>query len=149
MFLYGYTSIMRTIDKHLQDDFGLMMTWYEILIMLEHAPDNRLTHSAIGEGVILTRSGVTRVIDRMVKEGLVAREQSTEDRRRSYVKMTPNGRKALDTAGPDHSQRVYDLFGKHLRAEEAPAVLSFLKRILSDDDAEMAQKRVHWSGPAK
>mgnify|MGYP006438905237 CR=1 FL=1 len=39
--------------------------------------------------------------------------------------------------------------GVGLRAEEAPAVLSFLKRILSDDDAEMAQKRVHWSGPAK
>ncbi len=140
--MYAYTSIMGALERDLQTRNGMLITWYEVLIMLEQAPGKRLTHGALVKGVILTRSGVTRLVDRMVKEGLVAREQSTEDRRRSYVKMTARGRKALDDAGPEHSHNVYELFGRHLKPEEAPAVLSFLARLLGEEDRNAAVRRV-------
>ncbi|MDA1258682.1 MAG: MarR family transcriptional regulator, partial [Chloroflexi bacterium] len=141
VFLYAHSSVLRTLERELQDRHGLLLTWYEVLIMLEHAPGNRLTHGELGEGVVLTRSGITRVVDRMVKEGLVAREQSSEDRRQSYVVMIPGGRKALDEAGPDHVQRVHELFSGHLLPEEAPAVLAFFTRVLGDEESEKAMNR--------
>jgi DNA-binding MarR family transcriptional regulator len=140
--MHAYTSVMGTVERDLLKDSGLLLTWYEILIMLEQAPSNHLTHGALGREVILSRSGVTRVVDRMVKEGLVEREQSSEDRRQSYVKMTPKGRKALDDAGPQHSRNVYELFGKHLHPDEAPAVLAFLARVMGDEENERARRRV-------
>lgn len=140
--MYAYTSVMGALERDLRQRNGLLITWYEVLIMLEQAPGGRLTHGALVRGVILTRSGVTRLVDRMVKEGLVEREQSTEDRRQSYVKMTAQGRKALDEAGPAHSHNVYELFGKHLHPNEAPAVLSFLARLLADEDQEAAVRGV-------
>lgn len=140
--MYAYTSVMGTLERDLKVNDGLLLTWYEILIMLQQAPSNRLTHRALGEGVILSRSGVTRVVDRMVKEGLVEREPSSEDRRQSYVKMTSKGEKALDEAGPRHSRNAYDLFGKHLRPEEAPAVLAFLTRVMGDEENLRATRRV-------
>lgn len=129
-FLEAHSTVIRALEREMQEERGLPLTWYDVLVHLSEAAGGRLAHKALAESVVLSRSGITRLIDRMAVAGLVRREPSPDDRRVSHVVMTEEGRGALRQAAPGHIRGVVEHFTRHLNIEDVPALQSFFSRVL-------------------
>ena len=129
-FLEVHSTVLRAMERELQEGQGLLLTWYDVLVHLSEAPGDRLPHQVLADSILLSRSGVTRLVDRMVVAGLVRREPCPEDRRVSYVAMTEAGAAALHRSGPDHFRSVRQHFTRHLNPEDLPVLESFFARVL-------------------
>jgi DNA-binding MarR family transcriptional regulator len=113
------------------------LNWYDVLIELQEAPDNRLRMSDLADRVLLTRSGLTRLVDRLEKEGYIIREIDPEDRRGFYAIITDTGKQAMRGAWKVYSQSIHTYFAQHLTDEEAAIFTKVFERILenhSDSD---------------
>ena len=128
-------DLLKTFDRELEDSEGIPLTWYDVLVHLSESPQESLRHQVLADSLLLSRSGVTRLVDRMAQAGLVCREASPEDRRVSYVVLAPEGRATLDRAGPGHIQSVVEHFARHLKDSETAALRSFFTRLLEEDPA--------------
>ena len=91
-----------SLGRELEQNVGIPLVFFDVLIHVGGAPDNRLTMSRLSADVALTTGGVTRLVDRMVEAGLVARQNCPSDRRSIYVVLTPEGRAVLDRAIAAH-----------------------------------------------
>jgi DNA-binding MarR family transcriptional regulator len=80
---------------------------------------------------LLSRSGLTRLIDRMATAGYVDRETCPSDRRGAYAVLTPAGKKALATAWPSHARGVAEHFARHLDADDAKRLTEMLGRVIA------------------
>ena len=129
-FLRTHSAVIKALERELQEEQGLPLTWYDIMVHLSEAPGNRLRHQELAESVLLSRSGVTRLVDRMVTAGLVRRESSPEDRRASYVVMTDQGRRKLEAAAPVHLRGIVEHFTRHLNGGDAESLGSVFHRVL-------------------
>lgn len=107
-------SLLKTFERELVESEGLPLTWYDVLIQLYAAPEGRLRMQSLADRVVLSRSGLTRLIDRMEKAGLVCREASKEDRRGYHAILTEEGRHVFLRARPIHLRGIYDHFTRHL-----------------------------------
>ena len=116
------SSLLRTFEQELQESEGLPLTWYDVLIQLNESLDGRLRMQALSDRVVLSRSGLTRLIDRMEKAGLVHREPSQEDRRGYYALLTEDGREVLRRARPVHHRGIYEHFTRHLDEADVRAL---------------------------
>ncbi len=130
-FLEAHATVIRKLERDLMAQAGVPISWYDVLVHLSEAPQGRLRHQVLADSLVLSRSGITRLVDRMVDAGLVRREGSTQDRRVSYVVLTPEGRAMLDRAGPGHIQSVVEHFARHLRGPEIASMKSFFTRLLA------------------
>jgi DNA-binding MarR family transcriptional regulator len=119
-FSQAHSSVIVELEREMQEHQGLPLIWYDILANLERAPNYRLRMKALADSILLSRSGLTRLLDRMAAAGLVIREPCLEDLRDTYVSLTDRGRHALVNAAP---------------GREAGIERHFLDR-LSDDDIE-------------
>lgn len=107
-------DLLKTFDRELEDSEGIPLTWYDVLVQLNEAPGGRLRMQALADLVVLSRSGLTRLIDRMERVGLASREPSAEDRRGYYAILTDQGRRAFLAARPVHHRGIHDHFTRHL-----------------------------------
>ncbi len=99
-FLRVHASLVRDLNAELESNHGLPLTHYEVLLYLETAPCQRLTMSDLAQTVLLSQSGITRLVDRLEQAGLVEREGCAEDRRVMYARLTDEGSRALAEARP-------------------------------------------------
>jgi DNA-binding MarR family transcriptional regulator len=127
--LYTTTLLERRLGRGLEESCDLPHTWFEILLHLERSPDRRMTIGDLGRGVLLTSGGITRLIDRMVVAGLVAREACPSDRRVQWVVPTPSGRKRLSEALKVHVGNVDELITNRLSDAELRTLLTLLGKI--------------------
>jgi DNA-binding MarR family transcriptional regulator len=134
-FLRAQSRLIRTLDRELEADQGLPITFFDVLAQLS-AAGGRLRMSELADAVLLSRSGVTRLVDRMVREGLVRREACETDRRASYATLTAKGERVLAEALPVHVQGVANHFGRHLSEEEAKTLAAAFGRMLSSPDGD-------------
>ena len=132
-FLEAHATVIRKLERDLMAQAGVPISWYDVLVHLSEAPQGRLRHQVLADSLVLSRSGITRLVDRMVDAGLVRREASTQDRRVSYVVLTGEGRAALDRAGPGHIHSVVEHFARHLKGSETAALDSFFTRLLAEN----------------
>ncbi len=134
MFLRAHASIMREQETTLQDKVGISVTWLDVLTQLSLAEGHRMTHTRLGERLLVGGGGgITRLVDRMAKAGLVTRRASRKDRRTSYVVMTATGKEVFDRATQEAFVVVQARFMDHLRKEEMPGIADFFKRVLNED----------------
>ncbi len=105
------------------------LTWYDVLVALYQAPNKKLRMSELAEKVVLTPSGLTRVVERLEKEGLVQRERTQEDRRGSYAVITRESKRAFLQAWPTYEQGIYAFFISMLDEEECRVIEKGLARI--------------------
>ena len=117
-FIEAHSSIMRNLEQAMEDEHGVALTWFDVLVHLEEAPDNRLRLGELAESVILTRSGITHLVDRMVEAGLIRREPCPGDRRGYFGVLTQEGKDTLERVGPSHSQKAREVFLRHVKPEE-------------------------------
>ena len=90
-FLRVHSGIVRELNTELELTHALPLAHYEVLLYLDAAPCGKLTMSELAQSVLLSQSGVTRLVDRLVRSGLVVREGCSEDRRVMYARLTDEG----------------------------------------------------------
>jgi DNA-binding MarR family transcriptional regulator len=120
------------MNHELEEEAGLPLSWYDVLLHLYHAPDQRLRMSDLVERMVFSPSGLSRRIDRMADAGLVRREQCPSDRRSYFATLTDEGKARLRAASPIHLRGIQEHFGGHLSNEEADALAGALRRVADD-----------------
>lgn len=106
------------------------LAWYDVLWALERAPSGRLRMHELAAQTVITRSNITRLVDRLETAGLVARERDGEDRRGAFALLTPAGRQMRAQMWKVYGAAVGELFDAHLRDLEAAALRACLLRII-------------------
>jgi DNA-binding MarR family transcriptional regulator len=125
-FLTAHARVTRRLDEELRAEHGLSLAEYEALLQIAHAPDRRLRMSQLADRVLLSRSGVTRLIDRLVADGLVARTTCSQDARGAEAVLTVDGLGRLRQAAGTHLRGIDEYFLGTL----GPADLETLERTL-------------------
>jgi len=128
LFLRTHSTITRRLDADLIAAHGLTLRDYEVLIYLSWAPDFKMRPSDLTDMVILTRSGVTRLLAGLEEAGLVRRDACPADRRVIYATLTEEGQRRLAEARPTHLRGVAELFTERFDDEE----LETLRRLLAN-----------------
>jgi DNA-binding MarR family transcriptional regulator len=128
-YLQSHASILRELDAELVAEHGMTTRDYEVLLYLAQAPDRRLPMSALATSTMLTRSGITRLVDGLVEAGLIERVACESDARVSYARLTETGYSKLRDAGCTHIASIQRLFLEHFSAEEITQLGSLLSRL--------------------
>ena len=126
--LRAHDRLTKALDVDLVSAHGLPLTSYEVLLFLADSPDGRLRMSELADSVLLSRSGLTRLVDRLERQGLLRRESCTSDRRGAYAAITPRGRDLFDRARATHLEGVRRRFLDHLSEEELRSLGSLWRR---------------------
>ena len=126
-----HAALVPRLDRELQQTHGLPLTWYDVLLELNAAPDRRLTMTQLGSVSAVSRTRVSRVVDELVRAGLVAREPNPDDGRSAFAALTPAGRAALRKAAPTYVAAVRREFADHLTAREAAVLAGALRKVLT------------------
>ncbi len=119
-----------TLGRELEQSVGIPLVFFDVLIHVGAAPEGRLTMSRLSTDVALTTGGITRLVDRMVGAGLVARENCPNDRRSIHVVLTPEGRAVLDRAVAAHMDGIERHLMAHLDGSDRAALESALNKVL-------------------
>ena len=109
-FLRSYAAVVRRLDAEMVEAHGLPLTSYDVLVQLQQAPQGRLRMSDLADAILLSRSGLTRLVDRLEHEGLVTRCQHERDKRSTYAAITEAGLGKLDEVTPTHVAGIRRLF---------------------------------------
>jgi DNA-binding MarR family transcriptional regulator len=125
-----HASLSKALDAELEAEHGLPLTSYEVLLYLADAEGEKMRMCDLASSVILSRSGLTRLVDRLERDGLLVRESCASDARGAFAKLTPEGRRKLDVARATHLAGVRSLFLDHFSAEEQELLGSFWERVL-------------------
>ena len=133
-FLRAHARVVRELERELQTEEQLALTDYDVLVQLATAGERRLRMSELADALLLSRSGATRLIDRLVTEGLVERVSCESDRRGQWASLTSAGYERLRRASPTHLRGVATHFLDRLSAED----LAALERMLAPVSAERA-----------
>jgi DNA-binding MarR family transcriptional regulator len=128
-YLQSHASILRLLDAELIAEHGLTARDYEVLLYLAQAEDRRLPMSAIAESTMLTRSGITRLVDGLVECGLIERVSCARDARVSYAQLTDAGYEKLRDAGRTHIAGIRRLFLENFNEREIEQLASLLSRL--------------------
>ena len=134
-FLLTHARLIRTLERELQDEQDLALTDYDVLVQLANAEERRLRMSDLADRLLLSRSGATRLVDRLVADGLVERVTCESDRRGQWAQLTEAGMQRLRAATPTHLRGVAEHFVDRLEAQELGELLRMLERILTPEPA--------------
>ncbi|MBZ0284341.1 MAG: MarR family transcriptional regulator [Anaerolineae bacterium] len=129
-FITAHARLIETIDRELAAADCVPLHWYDVLVELVEVPERRLRMSDLARKVVLSRSGLTRLVDKLEKAGLLARASSPEDGRGAYAVLTEAGHDALRKAWPIYAQGIQTHFAQYLSADEAHVFAKVLTRIL-------------------
>ena len=160
-FLRMQAQLLRTLNAELQASHGISLSEYEVLLFLACAPHFRLPISMLATSILLSLSGISRLIDRLERDGYVAREASAHDARVSYAVLTPAGLQKRRAAQPTHLKGVREHFLSHFSNEELLMLARFWERFetvrpqdeldvevqgKANDEATIRQKEVRGRG---
>ena len=127
--LQVHAALVPELDKELRRRTGLPLAWYDVLLELRAAPEHRLTMSELGDRVVLSRSRVSRVVDELVGEGLVARETNPADARSAYAVLTATGLTRFGEAAPVYVSGIEQRFAAGLSEAELRTLASVLQKV--------------------
>lgn len=125
-----HSRVTRELDAELLAVHGLPLSSYEVLLFLDNAEDGRLRMAQLADSVLLSRSGLTRLVDRLEEGGLVRRETCPSDLRGFNAVLTDAGRAALQEARKTHLTGVRRLFLERFTVEEQRVLGGYFDRIL-------------------
>jgi DNA-binding MarR family transcriptional regulator len=122
-------SALAGVEATLKQDGFPPLVWYDILLELERAPDGRLRHKDIEGQMLLQRYSVTRIVERMEQEGIVAREPCPDDARGAMAAITEKGRELRRRMWPVYSAAIDRHFARHFSAAEVSLLGDLLGRL--------------------
>jgi DNA-binding MarR family transcriptional regulator len=116
--LRAHAELVRTLDAELAREHDLPLSSYEVLLYLNDSGDGRMRMSELADSVLLSRSGLTRLVDRLERQGLLKRERCASDARGLFAEITPEGRSAFAAARQTHLDGVRRLFLERFSRDE-------------------------------
>jgi len=134
-YLRSHSAITRELSAQLQREHGLTLNDYEVLLHLAHSEDGRLRRVDLAERILLTASGITRLLAGLERCGYVMKETCESDARVSYAKLTDSGREKLREAATTHLRGVDELFIGRYSEEELARLAELLGRLPVTDAA--------------
>jgi DNA-binding MarR family transcriptional regulator len=130
LLVEAHAFVMDGIERALEQGGGVQLTWYEVLSRLRRAPAQALRMQDLAEQLLLSRSGATRLIDRIEAAGLIERRACTEDRRGTLAVLTSRGDAAFRRAQPLVLAAVQERFGGRVDERDARELQSILQRLI-------------------
>jgi DNA-binding MarR family transcriptional regulator len=136
LMLEAHAATIELLSKELEAGCGMPIGWYDVLFQLHEADGGRLRMVDLARAVLLSKSGLTRLVDRMEREGLVSREVARDDRRSFEVSMTPEGEKRFRKAARVHLRGIDEHWLELLSDPDGRAIEKSLRAVR---DAARAQ----------
>ena len=128
-FLEAHRRVIDVLESELRSNEDLPLAWYDVLVQLSESPSRALRMQELADAVLLSKSGLTRLVDRMETDGLVERRPCPDDRRGIEAVLTEAGMQRLRDAAPTHVAGVRSHFADLLRPGEAAVLAQALTRI--------------------
>jgi DNA-binding MarR family transcriptional regulator len=113
---------------------GLPISWYDVLLVLNAAPDRRLRMTELGSRAVLSREQISRVVTELERAGLVERVPNPDDKRSAFAAITAEGRKRLRAAAPVYLDAIDQHYARHLSRQEARTISDALGRVLAAEE---------------
>src|SRR5438876_11460505 len=134
--LRGHAATRRSLDAQLQVDHGLTVNDYEALLLLSRADGNHMRRIDLADGLQLTASGVTRLLDGLEKQGLVEKATCSSDARVTYAVLTDAGRSKLEVAACSHVAAIRAVFEERYTEVELTTLTELLSRLPGAETAD-------------
>jgi DNA-binding MarR family transcriptional regulator len=128
-FLRAHSAITRELSAQLQREHGLTLNDYEVLLHLSHAEGGRMRRVDLAQQIVLTASGITRLLEGLERSGLVCKDTCASDARVSYAKLTDAGAAKLRTAAKTHLRGIDELFLSRYSGSELATLGELLARL--------------------
>jgi DNA-binding MarR family transcriptional regulator len=128
LYFESALALVDVLDAELERDAGIPLRWYDALVHLEETPDG-LRMNELAERILYSKSGFTRVVDRMEEAGLVRRVRPENDRRSILVLLTDAGRKTMERARRHHRHGIEQHFSRHLTDAHIRTLTRALEKI--------------------
>jgi DNA-binding MarR family transcriptional regulator len=140
--MQGQAMIAGAVSDRLEDQAGIPLAWHEVLVRLAEAPEGRLRMQELAESAWLSKSGLTRLCDRIEEAGYLSRASCPTDRRGTFAVITELGRAKVRETAPIFARASEEFFLKHLSSGERDALRSALRKVIqADREAEPAGGR--------
>ncbi len=120
--LEAHAGITQQLDAQMHAEHGLSLSAYEVLMFLDDAPEHQMRMSEIAERVLLSRSGCTRLVDRLAEQGYVTRCAASTDGRGLNAQLTEAGLEKVAAARATHHDGIRMFFVRHLTATDQIAL---------------------------
>jgi DNA-binding MarR family transcriptional regulator len=130
LFITLHAKLIARIDVKLTTAGQIALNGYDVLIELYEAPERRLRMSELANRVVLSRSGLTRLVDRLEADGLLRREIDSDDRRGFFAILTDAGLSRLRAAWPIYREGIWTLFASELSAKDVATLTQIFERLL-------------------
>jgi DNA-binding MarR family transcriptional regulator len=127
--LRGQALLLEQVERDLAEADLPPLGWYDVLTELNKAPGGRMRIHELANAVILSRSGLSRLLDRIESAGLLRREPCKDDRRGAFAAITPAGKRMLDRMWPLYERRLAEHFNPQLEAADARALVSAMDAV--------------------
>jgi DNA-binding MarR family transcriptional regulator len=124
-----HARMTKTLDAELMREHRLPLSSYEVLLYLADSPGGRLRMSELADSVLLSRSGLTRLVDRLERDGLLRRQRCEEDQRGWFAEITGEGRELFERARVTHLDGVRERFLSHLTRDEQRALGALWEKV--------------------
>jgi DNA-binding MarR family transcriptional regulator len=128
--LRAQAALAKALDAQLEAAHGLQLSSYEVLTYLADAEEERMRMCDLASSILLSRSGLTRLVDRLGREGLIERVACSDDARGQFAKLTPAGREKLEAARVTHLAGVRAMFLERFTPEELEMLGTAWDRVL-------------------
>jgi DNA-binding MarR family transcriptional regulator len=132
--LRAHSAVTKALDAELEEQHEISLTSYEVLLHLEGASDGRMRMSDLASRLLLSRSGATRLVDRLERDGLIVRDSCPSDARGSFAVLTPAGAAKLEGSRRTHLAGVRRLYLDLLTAEQQEQLGAAWEKIDTVDD---------------
>lgn len=126
----AHTTLAGALEDRLEGEHDLPLLSYEVLARLDEADGARLRMQELADTLPLSKSGLTRLVDRMEAAGLIHREECSEDRRGTFACLTDEGRDTLSDAGDGHRAVLEERLAAQLTDEELTTLRELLDRVV-------------------
>ncbi len=131
LFLTTQATLLELIEQELAQAGLPPLTWYDVLFALSEAPDQRLRMHELAAEIVLCRSNLTRLVDRLETAGLVCRKSCPTDRRGAFAAITEQGLAMRQKMWPIYEQAITKYFARHLDDTEVEVFTKVLERVLT------------------
>ena len=132
--LRTHAAVLPKLERELSL-IGLPLSWYDVLLVTNAAPDRRLRMTELGRRAVVSRERVSRVVTELEGAGLIERRPNPDDRRSFFAAITPEGRRRLRAAAPVYLAGVEEHFFAHLSDVEVRTLAKVLSKVVAAEEA--------------
>jgi DNA-binding MarR family transcriptional regulator len=134
--LVAHSRLVPAVEADLRAAGQVPLSWYDVLLELNAAPDRRLRMSDLGQRTVLSRTRVSRVVDELATAGLAERQPDQADGRSSFAALTPAGREALRRAWPVYRQAIHRQLTARLTPQQCRELAALLGQVIATNDLD-------------